>query len=126
MWLGLKYPDRFASIWAHSSKFDWRDSDLDFSMLAEPEDVDLYAYAERVTGRKGPVISFDCGVDDQLIEENRACHRRLDELAVGHHYAEFPGAHDWEYWDRQVQEALAQHAKVLGLTVSSHAGEPSR
>lgn len=87
-------------------------------MLAEPDDVDLYAYAEQVAGRERPIISFDCGVDDQLIEENRACHRRLHELGIVHNYAEFSGTHDWDYWDVHVQEALAQHVTVLGLTVA--------
>ena len=120
LWLGLKYPERFASIWAHSSKIDWRNSSLDFSMLAHPEDVDIHAYADRVArlDRK-PVISFDCGVDDQLIEENRAFHAHLEAIGLEHHYAEHPGAHTWEYWDEHVQEALAQHASVLGLSAGT-------
>jgi putative tributyrin esterase len=119
MWLGLKYPDRFASIWAHSSKFNWRDSDLDFSMLAEPEDVDLPRYAERTaTLEQQPVISFDCGVDDQLIEENRAFHNHLDRIGLEHHYAEHSGGHTWAYWDEHVREALRQHARVLGITAT--------
>ncbi len=116
MWFGLKYPDRFASIWSHSSKLDWSNSQLDFSMLAEPEDVDILPYTDKVArlDRK-PVISFDCGVDDQLIEENREFHGYLDKIGLEHHYAEHPGAHTWDYWDEHVQEALAQHAQVLGV-----------
>ncbi|HEV2073116.1 MAG TPA: alpha/beta hydrolase family protein [Thermomicrobiales bacterium] len=122
MWLGLKYPDRFASIWSHSSKFNWRDSDLDFSMLAQPEDVDLPAYAERISMlEQKPIISFDCGVDDQLIEENRDFHNHLEKIGLEHHYSEHPGGHTWVYWDDHVREALAQHARVLGLTMSGSA-----
>ena len=114
--LGLKYPDRFASIWAHSSKTDWKNSDLDYSMVADPGAVDLVALAERANARDDkPVLSLDCGVDDYLIEENRAFHAALDAMGYEHHYAEHPGAHEWDYWDLHVQDALEQHARVLGV-----------
>lgn len=116
LWLGLKHPDRFSSIWAHSSKLDWRASQLQLSMLANPEDVDILALAERVaTLDRKPVISFDCGVDDELIEENRAFRDHLGTIGLEHHYAEHPGGHTWDYWDEHVREALVQHGRVLGL-----------
>ena len=116
MWLGLNYPDTFASIWSHSAKFNWRDSELDLSMLANPQDVDLNTVAERVAALdQQPLISFDCGVDDQLIEESRALHRHMDRIGLEHHYAEHEGDHAWDYWDLHVQEALLQHARVLGI-----------
>jgi S-formylglutathione hydrolase FrmB len=87
MWLGLKYSDRFASIWSHSSKFDWKASQLGLSMLA-----------------------------NQLIDENRAFHAHLERIGLPHTYKEHAGAHTWDYWDLHVQEALAQHAEVLGIT----------
>lgn len=116
--LGIKYPDRFASIWAHSSKLDWRDAELQPAMLAYPEDLDLSARAERLLADGNvPVISFDCGVDDRLIGENRAFHHHLQEIGLEHHYAEHSGDHTWDYWDDHVREALEQHARVLGITV---------
>lgn len=39
--VGLKYPDRFASIYAHSSEIDWRDAELDLSLLAPSQDINL-------------------------------------------------------------------------------------
>jgi S-formylglutathione hydrolase FrmB len=62
-----------------------------------------------------PVIAFDCGVDDQLIEENRAFHRHLEAIGPSHTYHEHTGGHTWDYWDLHVAEALEQHARVLGL-----------
>jgi S-formylglutathione hydrolase FrmB len=118
--LGLKHSNRFASIYAHSSKVDWRDSELDLSLLAEPEDINLLMHAERVNDLdRKPVISFDCGVDDELVGENRWFHAELEELGLEHRYAEFEGAHDWDYWDLHIQEALAQHAEVLGIVAGS-------
>jgi putative tributyrin esterase len=40
---------------------------------------------------------------------------------VPHSYREFPGAHEWDYWDRHVQDALAFHAEALGLKQPAHA-----
>ena len=45
----------------------------------------------------------------------RLAARAAKPLAIAHEYAEFPGGHTWEYWDRHVQEAIEFHARVLGL-----------
>lgn len=116
MRLGLKYPDRFASIWAHSGAYDMRDRDGLFTEVEDPEDADVFTWVERTAKRDNPpVISFDCGTDDDLIEENRRLHDRMDKAGLAHTYKEHPGGHTWDYWDEHVQEALAQHARVLGL-----------
>ncbi|MCA9861122.1 MAG: hypothetical protein KC438_15455 [Thermomicrobiales bacterium] len=115
MRLGLRYPDKFASIWAHSAAFVIGDV-LPAVALAEIEDASIYELASRLKGRTDlPVISFDCGVDDELIESNRDFHHLLDDLGVEHLYAEHPGGHTWEYWDEHVAEALPQHETVLGI-----------
>lgn len=114
--LGMKYPDRFASIYAHSSKIDWRNSELDVSRIADTDDLDLLDHASRLIQRgRRPVVSFDCGTEDALLNENRWFHEELDRIGLKHHYAEFDGGHDWDYWDLHVRDALAQHAKVLEL-----------
>jgi putative tributyrin esterase len=93
---------------------------LDLALLADPDAVDLIPAARRLIDHEdGPVLSFDCGVDDELIEENRTFHAQLEEMGLAHHYAEHPGGHDWDYWDLHVQEALAQHAEVLGVSAVS-------
>jgi len=118
MRLGLKYPDRFASIWAHSSAFHINDV-VPIDLLDEGglEDANVYLHADRMkaSGANPPVISFDCGVDDELIGHNRDLHAHLTRLGIAHDYAEHPGAHTWEYWDEHVQGAIAQHARVLGV-----------
>ena len=115
--LGLKHHDRFASIGAHSSAFHIGETLA--PVLDDPADASVILHAERLTDiaeRDRPVLSFDCGVDDRLIEQNRTFHGQLDHLGLSHHYAEHPGGHDWDYWDLHVQSALAQHAHVFGLT----------
>lgn len=118
MRLGLKYPDVFGSIWAHSSAFLIADRLADAGFDGEwLDDANVYVHAERLKASGGPIpaISFDCGVDDELIEDNRKFDVYLTEIGLDHHYAEHPGAHTWDYWDVHVREALAQHARVLGL-----------
>jgi S-formylglutathione hydrolase FrmB len=116
--LGLKYPDRFASIYAHSSAFriDEALRSLDEALVENVGDADVYVHAAALAERnQRPVIAFDCGVGDRLIDHNRRFHEHLQSLNIDHHYAEFEGGHEWDYWDLHVREALAQHANVLGL-----------
>jgi len=103
--LGLKYPDRFASIFAHSSRLPESGDDYDVEFLAA-----------KIDHKKVPALAFDCGVDDHLIEDSRRFHARLDALGVAHQYREHPGAHTWDYWNEHVREAVAHHARVLGLS----------
>lgn len=118
MRLGLKYPDHFASIWAHSSAFHINHF-VPTDLLDEGglEDAIIHLHADRLkaSGAPAPVIAFDCGVDDELIEHNRDLDHYLTRLGIDHHYAEHPGDHTWDYWDEHVQEAIAQHARVLGV-----------
>ena len=118
MRLGLKYPDRFASIWAHSSAFHIHDLvPAELLDVGGVEDADVFGHADRLTssGATPPVISFDCGVDDELIQHNRDLDQHLTRLGLDHHYAEHPGAHTWVYWDDHIKEAIAQHVRVLGV-----------
>ncbi|MDQ3542135.1 MAG: esterase family protein [Chloroflexota bacterium] len=98
MRLGLKYPDRFASIWAHSSAFHIERM-VEPALIGDVEDADVFRHAERVAASATqPVIAFDCGVDDErLIGHNRELHAHMDRIGLSHHYAEHPGGHTWEY-----------------------------
>jgi putative tributyrin esterase len=118
--LALKYPECFASVWAHSSALltqeEWLSRPQPLSDIA---DADIYALAVSVKGKELPVISLDCGTEDRLLSHNRRFHRHLADLGIPHQYKEHSGAHTWDYWDVHVKEALNQHARVLGLEVSA-------
>lgn len=110
--LACKYPDRFASVWAHSGAY-FGPEELPLS-AADPADADIYALVAALAARPvPPVITFDCGTADMLIGQNRQMHAHMERLGVAHTYREFPGGHTWEYWDLHVREALQQHAAVL-------------
>ena len=125
MKLALKFPHLFCSAVAHSSAFDVRRRIERPEMSAEMRRIfgpspaggpdDPYALAAKMDRQLLPALRIDCGVDDGLLEENRAFHHHLEQLGIPHEYAEFPGAHMWDYWDRHVQEAIAFHQLALGL-----------
>ena len=117
--LALSYPERFVSAVSHSGAL------TGFSSAPSPElerlwgpsptgtDYDLMTLARKLPKKQRPKLRFDCGVDDFLIEHNRKTHRDLTEMGYAHEYQEFPGTHNWAYWDEHVKEALAFHRKSL-------------
>ena len=125
--LALKFPHLFCSAVSHSGAlhFAHDDPDPENPFGAEFRRVtgehpaggpnDPYTLAEQIDRGQLPALRIDCGVDDFLIEPNRRLHRHLEQLGVPHEYAEYPGAHDWAYWDTHVQEAIAFFARELGL-----------
>jgi len=66
-----------------------------------------------------PPLRFDCGVADQLIEENRALHAALEARGIPHVYEEHPGTHEWAYWEAHVEDTLRFFAKVLRVSAAS-------
>jgi putative tributyrin esterase len=123
--LALKYPQLFCSAVAHSAALDVRRR-IERPEVAEemrrifgpapgggPDDP--YALAATMDRTLLPALRLDCGLEDGLLEENRAFHHHLAQLGIPHEYAECPGAHTWEYWDCHIQEALAFHQRALGL-----------
>lgn len=60
-----------------------------------------------------PPLRFDCGTTDQLIEENRELHRALDARGIAHTYEEFPGTHEWPYWEAHVADTFRFFAQTL-------------
>ena len=74
---------------------------------------DLFSLSQKTSTK--PEIRIDCGVDDFLLEANREFTAHLKEIGYSHQYQEFPGAHEWSYWDEHVQEGIQFHRKNLGF-----------
>lgn len=130
MKLGLKYPDKFCSISAHSGVYlhtqeRWWEEGDNRAWMGEAkriygtpkaiEENDVFALAARLDPAKAPAIRVDCGLEDGLLRDNQALHAHLKKLKIKHEYHEFPGSHNWGYWDEHVQEAVQFHARALGL-----------
>lgn len=130
---GVKYPDRFAFAASMSGAFSVIRRDP--AMLGPagesilrtfgPMDStarkanDLFALIEDMSaGRIAslPYFYFDCGTEDgpELFASNRELSELMLKKRVRHEYRELPGAHTWEYWDRQIQEVLKIAARELG------------
>lgn len=109
--IGSKYGrEVFSAISAHSSITEFAQMDRFVEEPLEsygvcPEDVSVQ---ETILNHRGrlPAIRFDCGVDDLLIEENRALHRALETAGVPYVYEEFAGGHDWGYWEEHLADGL--------------------
>ncbi len=70
---------------------------------------DLFGLIRALTPEKTKALPFfyvDCGTEDFLIQNNRDFMQLLVEKKVPHEFRQLPGAHNWEYWDKQVQEFL--------------------
>ena len=60
-----------------------------------------------------PFIYVDCGTEDSLINSNRDFVNLLLEKKVKHEFRQLPGAHDWKFWDAQIQEFLELSEKFI-------------
>ena len=121
--LALKYPHLFRAAVSHSGAVGFGrrafDPGGEWAAVMGENPVggpnDIFALAETILAADLPALRIDCGVDDFLIEENRALHTHLTTLGIPHEYQENPGEHNWEYWDRHIQDTLKFFGRVLGL-----------
>lgn len=132
--LALKYPERFKSGHSHSGAvlfghltFEENGARRDLGSAIEQEfrrilgenptggPNDLCFAAGSLPPSQRPSIRIDCGTDDFLLADNRQFHEYLNSIDFCHEYEEFPGSHEWSYWDRHVQEALEFHRRNLGF-----------
>lgn len=116
--LGAKYPQRYKAFAGHSSITNLDQMPL---FVEEP----LSAYPD-LTGAERSVLDsivqhrdqigpfrFDCGVDDLLIEHNRTLTAALHAEGIDHIYEEFPGGHEWPYWQEHVAKTFKFFAQQL-------------
>ena len=125
--LALKNPNLFCSANSHSgavafghSKLDGKDAfSTEFRRVFGENPVDgpndCFSLAHRIDRSMAPALRIDCGTEDFLIQSNRDFHAHLEKEGIAHEYQEFPGSHEWGYWDKHVQEALAFHRKALKI-----------
>jgi len=111
MRLGAKYAERFTGISGHSSI-------THLSLMSEFVEEPLAAYGPHSEDEQSvlhwilshrdrlPPLRFDCGMADPLIDENRELHRELTSHGVPHVYEEFPGGHEWPYWEAHLADTL--------------------
>jgi len=52
-------------------------------------------------------ISMDCGKNDFFLKVNHALHKQLLNDGITHRYVEFPGGHNWTYWQDAIKRQTA-------------------
>jgi len=115
--LGMKRPDIFRGISAHSA-ITRIDEMSQFTFVPFPSEsvdtaeTDLISWVARNRDILPP-LRFDCGIGDSLIEGNRNFHRELKDRQIPHRYTEFEGAHDWSYWHAHVSASLLFFEEIL-------------
>lgn len=122
--LALAHPDRYAAAASLSGVLDLSDhltQVTDPERLAERQrlfgDVrqvaggpnDLFALARQAVARGAPLprLYQCCGTADALYANNVRARSFFQSLGLDLTYDEGPGAHDWGYWDQQIQRVLA-------------------
>ncbi len=117
LYLGLHHPELYSKIGALSPVIELNQMEdhfikgervYHFETLFGKEafhgsHLDLYHVLKKRTNQD---VLLSCGENDFLIEENRRFHQFLKENNIKHTYFFKPGAHDWQYWDQEIQEVL--------------------
>jgi S-formylglutathione hydrolase FrmB len=116
--LGAKHTMRFHGVSGHSSITHFSqmsrfvEEPLDaYGSLSDADQSILYWIHANLAML--PPIRFDCGTSDPLIEENRTLHRELESRGVRHVYEEFPGGHEWQYWEAHLPDTLRFFTSIL-------------
>lgn len=96
MYIGMNRLDRFSAIGAFSAGGFGNAPDLDAVFKDMSSDPAL----------RPSLLWVACGVDDGLLNGNRAMRDWLTARQVTHSYTETPGAHTWFVWRRYLTEFL--------------------
>lgn len=116
--IGAKYGAYFSGVSGHSSITGLQQMKL---FVEEPLenykqkndiDEDVFRTIEHYRDELPP-IRFDCGSSDQLAEPNRKLHQQMLQKGIDHVYEEYPGGHEWAYWEKHIEKSLLFFANQL-------------
>ena len=109
--IGVKYHHKFTAVAGHSSITNLQQMSyfveeyLQNFKQAEEMDEDVFQTIIHCQNNL-PAIYFDCGEDDLLIAYNRELHLSLKKSNIKHSYTEYPGGHEWPYWEKHIAKSL--------------------
>lgn len=126
---GLVFPDTFGFIgsfsgvvFSRSSRMNEAHPRINIPLLQQitgsdqwndlPEELDILQLLEKSANQMVfPHLFLACGKEDYLYLENRSLHCYLEEQNIQHHYAEWPGEHDWCFWNQAIEVFLKWYEK---------------
>jgi putative tributyrin esterase len=136
---GLKYPDQFIFAGSFSGALA---AGHDPSFILAPDtpvgarfrtiygiagsktraENDIFALVEKAKpeAQTLPYFYLDCGEEDSFLDVNRQFVALLQKRKIRYEYREVPGAHAWDYWDRQVRGMLAVLAAHMPQMVGNN------
>ncbi|MGI9168138.1 MAG: alpha/beta hydrolase [Pyrinomonadaceae bacterium] len=123
---GVKHPEQFvfvASMSGALSAASWTEQDLRGhesvwrslrSVFGPPDSAvraanDLHQLYRGLAAERFatlPYVYLDCGTEDALLQSSRALADILLTRKIPHEFRQLPGAHNWNYWNRQVADVL--------------------
>lgn len=118
----LTYPDRFAGAMSFSGALRCMENVSKYPEIFPPSEFqailgmnlecapenNLMLLAEKAAqAKRKPKLYIACGTEDFLISENREVHNHVKKLGFDVIYEEWPGIHDWVFWDRACGRSLA-------------------
>lgn len=115
LYLASKYPEQFCAVSALSPAVleSRRGDEVDRNVAWEEifgnpidEENTLLNMLSQLDANTSPEFQVICGDRDFLLEESQALHGWFQRYNLKHVYHERQGAHDWNFWDRQVPDML--------------------
>ena len=108
---GLSRPDRYAACASFSGAVNIQavaqSTRTDVEPMDVKEDSDLWKLAVQTNAlAEKPRILTTCGLSDFLYQDNLAFRDWMRKLDYTFTYMEWPGDHDWRFWDESLQKAL--------------------
>ncbi len=116
--IGIKYHHKFRAVSGHSSITNLQQMKLfaeeDLANYKQSDAVDEAVFETIIRHQENlPPLYFDCGNEDLLIDANRDLHLKLTKANIKHIYKEYPGGHEWAYWEKHIKNSLFFFAENL-------------
>ncbi len=117
--IALRNPGNYAAVGSFSGCVDIRARLIDQTCLSETEQASVFGRSISgdedvllLTAKAGrektvlPAMYITCGLSDHNYEANRRLRGQLDFLRIPYAYDEWPGGHEWNFWDRSIRHFL--------------------
>ncbi|MGM7702747.1 alpha/beta hydrolase [Pseudalkalibacillus sp. Hm43] len=118
----MRYPDKYGMAASLSGAVDMAERIADFKndfpaifgdRKVRGSEDDLFYLAEKLSESSAPkpFLYLNCGREDHLHASNLRFRDHCERIQLDVLYEEFPGTHEWGYWDEHIQRVLGYFFK---------------